>query len=34
MILLRDSKGALQLNHSKDMSVDVSTCTSYDFNTL
>jgi hypothetical protein len=34
MILLRDLKGAMRLDHSKDMSVHVSTCTSYDFNAL
>jgi len=34
MTLLRDLKGAMRLHHSKDMSVHVSTCTSYDFNTL
>jgi len=34
MILLCDLKGAMQLGCSKDMSVHVSTCTCYDFNTL
>jgi hypothetical protein len=34
MILLCDLKGAMQLDHSKDMSVHVSVCTSYDLNTL
>jgi len=33
-ILLLDLKRAVQLDHSKNMSVPVSTCTSYDFNTL
>jgi len=31
---LRDLKGAMRLDHSKDMSVHVSTCTSYDFNAV
>jgi len=31
-ILLRDSKEAMPLDRSTDMSVSVSTCTSYDFN--
>jgi hypothetical protein len=31
MILLHDLKGAMSLDCSKDMSVHVSTCTSYDF---
>jgi hypothetical protein len=34
MILLHDLKGTMRLDRSKDMSVHVSTCTSYDFNTL
>jgi len=34
MILLRDLKGAMRLDRSKDMSVRVSTCNSYDFNAL
>jgi hypothetical protein len=34
IILLRDLKGAMRLDRSKDMSVHVSTCTSYDSNTL
>jgi hypothetical protein len=34
MILLCDFKGAMQLDHSKNMSVHVSTCTSYNVNTL
>jgi hypothetical protein len=32
MILLRDLQGGMRLDYSKDMSVRVSTCTSYDFN--
>jgi len=34
MILLRDLKGAMRLDLSEDMSVHVSTCTSYDFSAL
>jgi hypothetical protein len=34
MILLSDLKGAMRLDRSKDMSMHVSTCTSYDFNAL
>jgi hypothetical protein len=34
MILLHNFKGAMSLDHSKDTSVHVSTCTSYDFNEL
>jgi hypothetical protein len=34
MILLRDLKRAMRLDRSKDMSVRVTTCTSYDFNAL
>jgi len=34
IILLRDLKGALTLERSKYMSVHVSTCTSYNFNSL
>jgi len=34
MILLRDLEGSVRLNCSKDMSVHVSTFTSYDFNAL
>jgi hypothetical protein len=34
IILLCDLKGTVQLDCSKDMSVHVSSCTSYDFNTL
>jgi hypothetical protein len=34
MILLRGLKGAMQLDHSKDLSVHVSTCISYDLNGL
>jgi hypothetical protein len=34
IILLRYFKGAMRLDRSKDMSVHVSTCTSYDFNAL
>jgi hypothetical protein len=34
MILLCGLKGAMRLGRSKDMSVHVSTCTSYDFNAL
>jgi hypothetical protein len=33
MILLRNLKGVMQLDLSKDMSVCFSTCYSYDFNT-
>jgi hypothetical protein len=33
-ILLHDLKGAMHLDHSKDVSVHVSTSTSYSFNTL
>jgi hypothetical protein len=34
MILLCKLKGAMQLEHGKDMTVHVSTCTSYDCNAL
>jgi len=34
MILLLGLKGAMRLDRSKDMSLHVSTCTSYDFNAL
>jgi len=34
IILLRDLQGAMLLDHSKDMSMHVSTCTSYDFSTF
>jgi hypothetical protein len=34
IILLRDLKGTMQADDSKDMSVHVSACTFYDFNTL
>jgi hypothetical protein len=34
MILLRDLKGAVRLGRSKDVSVHVSTCTSYNFKAL
>jgi len=34
MILLRDLKGVMRLDRSKDMSMHVSTCTSYDFSAL
>jgi hypothetical protein len=34
MTLLRDLKGSMLLDRSKDISVHVSTCTSYDFNAL
>jgi hypothetical protein len=34
MTLLHNLKGAMQHNHSKDTSVHVSTCISYDFNTV
>jgi len=34
MILLRDLKGTVRLDRSKYISVHVSTCTKYDFNTL
>jgi len=34
MILLHDIEGAMQFDHSKDISVYVSICTSYDLNTL
>jgi len=34
MILLCNLEGAMQFDCSKDMSVHVSTCTSYDFNVL
>jgi len=34
MILSRHLKGAMRLDRSKDMSVHVSTCTSYDLNEL
>jgi hypothetical protein len=33
-ILLRNVKGAMRLDHSKNMPVHVSTCTSYNFNAL
>jgi hypothetical protein len=32
MILLRDLKGAMQLDRSTGVSVHISTCISYDFN--
>jgi hypothetical protein len=31
---VRDLNGAMRLDHSKDIPVHVSSCTSYDFNTL
>jgi hypothetical protein len=34
MILLPESKGAMTLDHSKDMSVRVSTCITYDLDAL
>jgi hypothetical protein len=34
MILLRDLKVSLRLDHSEDMSAHVSTCISYDLNAL
>jgi len=34
IILLHDLKGAMRLHRSKDMSVHVSICTTYDFNSL
>jgi hypothetical protein len=34
MILLCDLRGAMQFDHSIDMSVHVSTCVMYDFNAL
>jgi hypothetical protein len=34
IILSHRLKGAMRLNHSKYMSVHVSTCTKYDFNAL
>jgi hypothetical protein len=34
IILLRHLKGAIRPDHSKDMSVHVSTCISYDLNSL
>jgi hypothetical protein len=34
MILLRDLQGAVRLDRSKDLSMHVPTCTSYDFNAL
>jgi hypothetical protein len=34
MILLRDLKGAMRRDRSKYMTVQVSTCTSYDLNAL
>jgi hypothetical protein len=34
MTLLRHVEGAKRLDHSKDMSAHVSTCSSYDFNAL
>jgi hypothetical protein len=34
MVLMRDLKRDIRLRRSKDMSVHVSTCTSYDFNVL
>jgi hypothetical protein len=34
MVSLRDLKGDTRLDRSKDMSVHVSTCTSYDLNAL
>jgi hypothetical protein len=34
MVLLYDLKGTMQLDCSKDMSVHMSTCTSYNFGAL
>jgi len=34
IILLHDLKGAMRLHRSIDMSVHVSICTTYDFNSL
>jgi len=34
MILLHDLRGAMQIYHSKNMSVYVATCTIYDLNAL
>jgi hypothetical protein len=34
MILLRDLNGAMRLDRSIDLSVHISTCTSYDLNAL
>jgi hypothetical protein len=34
MISLQELKQTMRLDHNKDMSVYVSTCISYDFNTL
>jgi hypothetical protein len=34
MILLRDLKGDMRLDRSKDMAMHASTCTSYDLNAL
>jgi len=34
MILQRDLKGTVRLDRSKDTSVSVSTCTTYDLNAL
>jgi hypothetical protein len=34
MFLLRDLKGSMRLDRSKNMSVHISICVSYDFNTL
>jgi len=34
LVLMLDLKGVMRHERSKDMSVHVSTCTSYDFNAL
>jgi hypothetical protein len=34
VLLLRDLEGAMRLERNKDISVHVSTCSDYDFNTL
>jgi len=34
MILLCNLEGAMQLDHSKNVSVHISACVSYDFNAL
>jgi hypothetical protein len=34
MMLLRYFKGAMLLDHNKDMPIHVSTCTSYDLNAI
>jgi len=34
IVLFHNLKGAMRFDHSKDMSLDVSTCTRYDFKTL